>query len=60
MLVKVDHEKCIGCGVCESLCEECFKVSDGKANFLKASAEECACNLDDVISACPEAAISKV
>ncbi len=28
MKVRVDEAACIGCGVCESLCPEVFKLAD--------------------------------
>ena len=33
-MVKVDQEKCIGCGLCESVCPEVFELKDGKS-FVK-------------------------
>jgi len=60
MTLKVDQEKCIGCGICESLCSECFKIDDSsKAQVVCEKPDECKCNLDEVIGACPEGAISK-
>jgi len=58
-MIKIDQEKCIGCGTCVSMCPKCFKMNDeGKAEFT-GSGEECSCNLDDVIAACPFDAITK-
>lgn len=38
-MVKVDKEKCIGCGLCESICPEVFEMKDdGKAHIKDASA----------------------
>ena len=32
-MVKVDKEKCIGCGLCESICPEVFEIGkDGKSH----------------------------
>jgi ferredoxin len=32
MKVSIDREECIGCGVCEALCSEVFKlIDDGKS-----------------------------
>ena len=58
---KVDKEKCIGCGVCISMCADCFKLDEeGKAEgTCEGDACKCDCNLDDVMSACPVEAISK-
>ena len=51
-MVKVDKEKCIGCGACESVCPEGFEMgSDGKAKVknpkakcIKEAAESCPVN----------------
>lgn len=52
----VNHEICIGCGTCESLCPEVFKIEEGKANVIT---EECgSCNCQEVVDSCPVSAIS--
>jgi ferredoxin len=30
-MVKVNRKKCIGCGMCQSLCPEVFELEEGKA-----------------------------
>lgn len=36
MKVYVDRETCIGCGVCEALCPEVFKLrDDGKSSIVE-------------------------
>jgi ferredoxin len=36
MKVQIDREGCIGCGVCEALCSEVFKlVEDGKSSIAE-------------------------
>ena len=53
---KVDKELCIGCGTCESLCPNVFKMEDGKSSVI---AEDCGdCNCQEVIDSCPASAIS--
>ena len=54
MKVKVDMEKCIGCGVCESICPQVFKMKDGKA-IVKAQ-KDLAC-VKEADEACPVDAI---
>ncbi|MBW6411116.1 ferredoxin [Clostridium weizhouense] len=35
MKVKVDKDTCIGCGLCPSICPECFDMEDdGKAGTI--------------------------
>jgi len=59
-MVKVDQEKCIGCGTCVAMCSDCFELNDaGKAEEACVENCKCECNLDDIISACPVSAISK-
>ncbi len=31
--VKIDKQKCLGCGVCISLCPEVFELKDGKSKI---------------------------
>ena len=36
MKVSIDRESCIGCGVCEALCPEVFKLlDDGKSGIVE-------------------------
>ncbi len=36
MRVTIDRDGCIGCGLCESICPEVFKLDDeGKANAVE-------------------------
>ncbi len=55
-MIKVDKKKCIGCGACESVCPEVFKLKDGKA-FVKAQ-KNIPC-VQEAIESCPVDAISK-
>ena len=53
---KVNHELCIGCGTCESMCPQVFKLVDGKSTVIS---EECGeCNCQEAVDACPVGAIS--
>lgn len=58
MNIKVDSDKCIGCGTCASLCPEKFEMSGLKASVKDIA--ECACDLEDIMDNCPVDAISKV
>lgn len=57
MTVKVDQEKCVGCGLCASLNPDVFELGDdGKARVIKpkASAKEC----KEAADSCPSEAIA--
>ncbi|MFW5888340.1 MAG: ferredoxin [Patescibacteria group bacterium] len=56
MSVKVDGEKCIGCGVCASICPDVFEMNaEGKAQVKSEENMECAKQAAD---SCPVDAIS--
>jgi ferredoxin len=56
MAVKVDKNKCIGCGACESICPATFGMKDGKA-FVKKQPSKITCE-KDAKDSCPISAIS--
>jgi len=57
-MVKIDKSKCIGCGMCASVCSDVFELGkDGKAT-VKKGAKVLPC-VDEAISSCPVGAISK-
>ncbi|MFA6973611.1 MAG: ferredoxin [Parcubacteria group bacterium] len=52
----VNADLCIGCGTCESLCPNVFKIEDGKSHVI---AEECGdCDCQETVDSCPVGAIS--
>lgn len=51
----VDVKKCIGCGVCVSICPEGFEMKGGKSSVKNANA---GC-IDKAISSCPVGAIGR-
>lgn len=55
--VKVDAKKCIGCGLCPSLCPDVFELGkDGKARVKNAAA--CSkCDCQSAADSCPVSAI---
>jgi ferredoxin len=53
---KVNEDLCIGCGTCESLCPNAFKMEDGKSVV---KVEECGdCNCQEAADSCPVNAIT--
>lgn len=52
--IKIDKEKCIGCGACEAICPESFKMEDGKAEFVGSGKEKC---ISEAKDSCPVQAI---
>lgn len=59
-MVKVDKEKCIGCGACVAICSGVFELtSEGKAKVKDSHAggnEEC---IEQSVNICPVKAITK-
>jgi ferredoxin len=55
-MLKVDQEKCIGCGLCAGLCPESFQMNmNGKSEVTNAEVNDCAKN---AAANCPVEAIS--
>ncbi len=55
-MVKVDQNKCIGCGMCASLCPEIFQMNlNGKAEVVSSQENDSALKASE---ACPVEAIS--
>ena len=56
-MIKVDKEKCVGCGLCPLLCPDIFELnSEGKITILAQKEDP---RLNEAIEQCPEDAISK-
>lgn len=55
-MVKIDKQKCIGCGACVSVCPEVFEMgNDGKAKIKAQKNIPC---VKEAIESCPVNAIS--
>ncbi len=55
-MVKVDKNKCIGCGLCAGMCPETFQMDlDGKSEVISDAVTDCAKNAAEN---CPVEAIS--
>ncbi len=52
-MVRIDKDKCLGCGICENICPEGIEIVEGKAR-IKDENTEC---LKDAAKACPRNAI---
>ncbi|MCD6478042.1 MAG: ferredoxin [Candidatus Aenigmarchaeota archaeon] len=53
LMVRIDESKCIGCGVCESICPDGFEVVNGKA---KVKNDKAPC-IENAARSCPSGAI---
>lgn len=55
--LKIDKEKCIGCGLCASIAEKSFRLSDdGKAQVIEPVGDE-ETKIQEAIDSCPVQAI---
>ena len=56
MAIKVDKEKCIGCGSCSAICGEVFEMGDDGKAYVKVQ-KKIPC-VKEAIESCPVDAIS--
>lgn len=56
-IIKVDKQKCIGCGACVSICPKSFEMKEGKAQSKKAEIDKVTCE-KDAEESCPVNAIT--
>ena len=55
-IIKIDEEKCNGCGLCASACHEgAIDIVDGKAKLVR---ENFCDGFGDCLPGCPESCIS--
>ena len=55
--VKINKEKCIGCGTCAALAPEVFEIGSDFKAFIKEGASFDGVDLDDIVASCPVEAI---
>ena len=61
MKVKINRQKCIGCGMCVGLCPAVFELKNGKSRVKeKADFKKNKDCIKQAIDSCPAAAISLV
>ena len=54
--VKVDREKCIGCGLCPEICPETFEMKGDKAVTKRSKLDKIGCE-KEAADSCPTQAI---
>lgn len=55
----VDHDICIGCGLCESICPDVFKLINAKSTVIQKPVDEKNLNfLKQAADSCPVGAIT--
>lgn len=57
MVIRINLDECIGCGVCAQLCQESFKLDEDEGKALVISQKAC-CEVKEAIDSCPVSAIS--
>ena len=57
-MVKIDEEKCIGCGSCSAVCDEVFEMGDDMKAHIKKGANTSKPCVKEAIEICPVDAIS--
>jgi len=56
-MIKINKDRCIGCGLCESIASEVFEIKSGKATVKSQKGDRK--KIKDAIDSCPVEAISE-
>ncbi len=57
MVIKINLDECIGCGVCAQLCPEAFKLDENEGKGMVVS-QEYTDSVKEAIDSCPVSAIT--
>jgi len=57
MKIKIDKEKCIGCGSCEAVCPDFFKMDDENMAYFKENEGKDEGCIKEAVDICPVQAI---
>ncbi|MBQ6477520.1 MAG: ferredoxin [Bacilli bacterium] len=59
MKVKINEDSCIGCGACQSICENVFEINDEGLSSVKVEevSEDDVQSVRDAADSCPTSAI---
>ncbi len=60
MEVVVHQDQCIGCGLCESICPEVFRMTDDNVAEAYHQPEEITDTVQDAVDSCPVSCIEIV
>ncbi|HPI67429.1 MAG TPA: ferredoxin [bacterium] len=58
-MLKINPEKCIGCGLCSTICPHVFKLNSKTGKSEVISQDSTDCDLNKAIDSCPTGAITE-
>ena len=57
MTITIDENMCVGCGICENNCPECFELNEEGIAVVKEGCDGTSCDLEETANMCPVSAI---